>query len=91
VKIVTTPTKVGTDNHWASVSVMATSLGIKTDGTLGAWGAPLGVACSGAGISGESVNVPTQIGSDSDWSYVVSDGWVALALKADGTLLGMGI
>jgi alpha-tubulin suppressor-like RCC1 family protein len=64
------------------------SLGIKTDGTLWAWGrndrGQLGI--------GNTTNqtVPVQVGTDADWQMVSAANEQAHAIKTDGTLWGWG-
>ncbi|WP_392388841.1 hypothetical protein [Flavobacterium piscinae] len=36
-------------------------------------------------------NVPTQIGTDTDWAFVAAGGNSSYALKQDGSLWGWGI
>ena len=79
---VATPTRVGTDSDWAKVvRFWSSSFGLKTDGTLWAWGSNWNGEL-GLGVSDNTVATPTQIGTDSDW---VSAGY-GFGLKSDGTL-----
>lgn len=86
------PTQIGTDNNWKSVSVSRffghTAIGLKTDGTLWAWGE----GETGALGLGNYANqtVPKQIGTDKDWASVTIGDHSTLALKTDGTLWGWG-
>jgi len=86
------PIRVGTDNNWASYATGGTtSLGIKTDGTLWAWGyglyATLGLNQSGPTLKRSS---PTQVGSGTDWSTsstaLAGSLYHSSAIKNDGTL-----
>lgn len=63
-------------------------IGIKSDGTLWAWG----MNTNGQLGQGDTsvLNAPTQIGSDSTWSKVVCGYSHAVALKTDGTLWAWG-
>lgn len=64
------------------------SMGIKSDGTLWAWGFN-GNGC--LGIEGiVSVSYPVQVGIDTDWETVSAGGVYTLALKEDGSLWGWG-
>lgn len=82
----TTPTQIGTDNDWQTVSL---SGAIKTNGTLWVWGhnnyGQLGL--------GDTNNrlVPTQLGTDTNWKSI-EIGYAAhsLAIKTDGTLWSWG-
>lgn len=87
--IVGSPTQVGSDNNWQSVSVGTNyTLAIKNDGTL--WG-------TGTNENGQlGIGTPlgavfmTQIGTDTNWKEVSSGGQVSLGLKLDGTLWTWG-
>lgn len=91
------PTQVGTLSDWKQVSHSSYSTyAIKTNGTLWAWGLNnIGQLGYGDTIDKSS---PIQIGSLTDWKYVVSadtNGMIppyslALAIKNDGTLWGIG-
>ena len=65
------------------------SLGLKTDGTLWAWGS------NSMGQIGDATNtdknIPTQIGNATDWNFVSASDWHhSMALKTDGTLWTWG-
>ncbi|MHB0756119.1 T9SS type A sorting domain-containing protein [Polaribacter sp. M15] len=86
--IVYTPLQVGSDNNWKAVFAgRNSSFGIKTDGTLWAWGnnsnGNLGIG------SREGAKELTQVGSDTDWKFL-STNEATLAIKTDGTLWGWG-
>ncbi len=75
---------------WKTVSTgMSHSLGIKSDGTLWAWGAndfgQLG--------DGTSTNrtLPVQIGTANDWQSVSAGTFHSMAIKNNGTLWGWGL
>jgi alpha-tubulin suppressor-like RCC1 family protein len=77
---------------WSTTSVGGNSsgliLGIKTDGTLWAWGYnPFG----GLGLNDLVYrSSPTQIGSDTNWSSISAGQYTAFAIKTNGTLWGWG-
>jgi len=90
------PTKIGTDNNWASVSVGGyNTVAIKTDGTLWAWGAnefgQLGDGSGGGGDGDHSgdKNIPTKIGTDNNWASVLT-GSYTVAIKTNGSLWAWG-
>ena len=67
-------------------STQANQFGIKDDGTLWAWGRGTYGQLGFPGAADRSS--PTQVGTDTTWSYVVGRGILggAAALKTDGTL-----
>jgi alpha-tubulin suppressor-like RCC1 family protein len=83
---VTLPTQEATySTNWESLSMKyAWGCAIKTDGTLWCWGSNY----SGRlGTGGGDKNVPTQVGSDTDWASVAtSTFWHACGVKDDGSL-----
>ncbi|CAM4449920.1 T9SS type A sorting domain-containing protein [Flavobacterium terrigena] len=81
--------QVGTDTWKMVTAGISLSYGIKTDGTLWAWGkndlGQLG--------NGNTVNqfAPIQIGTDNNWNSVSCGGYdFAVALKTDGSLWTWG-
>jgi alpha-tubulin suppressor-like RCC1 family protein len=86
------PIRVGSDTDWVAVSAgwapLGHSLGLKSDGSLWAWGyneyGQLGL--------GDHTDryIPTQVGSDTDWVAVSAGGWHSLGLKSDGSLWAWG-
>jgi len=82
------PIRVGQGADWAAVTAgLLTSLAIRDNGTLWAWGrGSLGDGTTGLNVS------PVQIGGDHDWSCP-DTGLVhtfTVALKTDGTLWAWG-
>ena len=83
------PVQVGTNTDWSSVSVnYATTLAIKTTGSLWAWGS------NGSGQLGQGNTTarssPVQIGTDTDWSKVSSGQGHTVAIKTTGSLWAWG-
>ena len=85
------PLQIGTET-WKSIGTgYANSFAVKTDGTLWAWG--LNDHITGILGLGDTTNrnIPTQIGSDSNWSKVIC-GWDhIIAIKNNGTAYAWGI
>ena len=81
------PVLITTANNWSQVSG---SCGIRSDGTLWAWGR------NDYGRLGDNTTIdrssPIQIGSSTDWKFVYSDGLSStVALKNNGSLWAWGI
>lgn len=94
---VLTPTQVGTDSDWSSVSVgTGHCLAIKNNGTLWAWGHDGWGKLGNGDISSDPVLTPQQIGSNTNWRLVSaskgvgSGGNFSLGLKTNGTLWAWG-
>lgn len=83
---VLTPTRVGTSNDWKTISrhFMYCSFALKTNGTLWAWGHNITYNLGDGTLT--SRNVPTQIGTDTDW---VSIG-ASCGVKSNGSVWGWG-
>lgn len=87
------PTQIGTDSNWAKVAAGSDfTVGIKTDGTLWAWGSnskgKLGV---GNLDDLYRTSIPIQLGSETNWANVFSGTQeLAYAIKTDGTLWSWG-
>lgn len=81
------PTQIGTCSDWKHVSCgFSHVLGMKKDGSLWTWGhnnhGQLGL---GEYLKPhEFVSVPTQVGSDVDWTYTTCGPTFILVNKADG-------
>ncbi len=84
--------QVGTDSDWESLGTSITwcftVMGIKTDGSLWAWGSGEDF-CLGQGDTRNS-SVPIRVGTDNDWKQVSIGSTHVLALKDDGSLWGWG-
>jgi alpha-tubulin suppressor-like RCC1 family protein len=85
---VNTPVQVGTVTTWTDVSAGDYhSLGVRSDGTLWAWGeGSLGQLGSG----NVSVSTPIKIGTLTTWSKVATGSSVSYAIKTDKTLWSWG-
>jgi alpha-tubulin suppressor-like RCC1 family protein len=88
----TTPTKVGTDTDWVEVS-LGSRFGIarKSNGTIWGWGYNgYGQLGQGNYGSGTNLNVPTQIGSSTNWTKVSCGTSHILALNSSNQLYVWG-
>lgn len=85
-----TPEPLGIDLDWRTVKAgKSHSLGIKTNGTLWAWGNnTLGQLGDGSAVA---KSTPVRIGSDLDWQKLAAGNNHSLAIKADGTLWAWGL
>ncbi|MCL2680059.1 MAG: hypothetical protein FWF11_01075 [Coriobacteriia bacterium] len=93
----TTPAQVGTATNWTQVSAGSNhSLGIRSDGTLWAWGENAN-GMTGLGTTTGFQTTPTQVGTATNWATVSAagnsnfheDGY-SLAIRSDGTLWSWG-
>jgi alpha-tubulin suppressor-like RCC1 family protein len=83
--------QIGTDSNWTDNYSIGSShaLAIKTNGTLWAWGMnnnQLGIGTLGTA----NIVLPTQVGTDDNWSQVVAGSDFSLGIKSDGTLYSWG-
>jgi hypothetical protein len=85
------PTQVGNLTNWAYVDAglgTTSSVGLKTDGTIWAWGG------NAFGQHGQSDTIirssPVQIGALTTWQQIVMAEQTVLAVKTDGTLWAWG-
>ncbi len=84
------PAQVGLDNNWTAIAAGAGhSLGIKTDGSLWAWGRD---DAGQLGLGADTSNRPTpmQVGTDYDWMAISAGFNHSLGIKQDGSLWGWG-
>lgn len=87
---VLTPTIVAGGGTWKSATIhYEHALGIRTNGTLWAWG----TNANGKLGLGDLVirSTPVQVGSETIWSKVSAGSQYTLALKTDGTLWAWGL
>jgi len=83
------PEQIGTDKNWISLGTgFSHSLGLKSDGSLWAWGFNPG------GQLGDGTNTqrnsPEQIGADNNWMNIVAGDSYSFGLKSNGTLWAWG-
>jgi alpha-tubulin suppressor-like RCC1 family protein len=90
-----TPIQIVTNADWILIDASGFyTIAIKTDGTLWAWGnnyyGQLGDGTCGYNSGGVDKNIPTQIGTATNWQSI-SAGWSnVVAIKTDGTLWAWG-
>ena len=82
--------RIGIDNNWANVAVGgSTTLALKSDGTLWAWGENLSGQL-GDGTTARDRASPVRSVAGTDWKQVATAGPHSVALKKDGTLWSWG-
>jgi len=91
------PTRIGTETAWAAVAgTLFFSLGVKSDGSLWAWGnnsfGQLGTGSADPLPNDPPVvhQVPARVGSGTDWLLVSGGETRGLGVRADGTLWAWG-
>jgi alpha-tubulin suppressor-like RCC1 family protein len=83
---VTPPTQIGTDTDWSMIRTGDyVSYGIKDNGSLYGWGFNNFGQISPF-VSDNTLNVPTLLSSDSDWSTIRGGTFHTVAQKSDGTV-----
>jgi len=84
------PVRVGSISTWQSVYAGAfVSFGIRTDGSLWAWGSNNN-SITGRNVTNGTTNTPARIGTGNDWSSVAAGEARALATRTDGSLWAWG-
>ena len=82
--------RIGTDTNWVNVAVGgSTTLALKSDGTMWAWGENL-YGQLGDGTKAKERASPVRSVPGNDWKQVATSGIHCLALKRDGTLWAWG-
>ena len=86
-----TPIQIGIDTNWTDLetSISGSTIALKNNGTLWGWGFNAN-GNLGVGSSTVTVNVPTQIGTATNWAKLSSGNAHILALKNDSTLWSWG-
>jgi alpha-tubulin suppressor-like RCC1 family protein len=88
--IVTSPVQIGTDTKWVSVSGgYLHTLGLKSDGTLWAWGRGDDYGQIGVGAATNSF-APIQVGSETSWIDMSAVGSASHAVKSNGSMWSWG-
>ena len=88
------PMQVGTDTSWAAAQLTGrgtSSLAIKSDGTMWAWGGSnYGELGLNQSYSGSHIAYSSPVQVPGSWGYVYSTGEHTIASKPDGTLWAFG-
>ncbi len=88
---IASPTQVGTDTDWKSVSGGESfAIATKTGGTIWVAGEELSGGELGLGATADTGLVFVQIGSDTNWDYTSSGPSSTMALKTTGAVYGWG-
>jgi alpha-tubulin suppressor-like RCC1 family protein len=89
-----TPTQIGSTSDWSYVASGSNhNIALKTNNTVWTWGrnnsSQLGL---GPTSPSTYVHTPTQVGTDSDWSVMLSAGnYHTLAMKTNGAIWSWGV
>jgi alpha-tubulin suppressor-like RCC1 family protein len=82
--------RIGSDTNWVDVAVGgATTLALKSDGTIWAWGENI-YGQLGDGTMARQQPTPVRSVPGNDWKQVATGGPHSVALKRDGTLWSWG-
>lgn len=87
------PVQIGSDNMWTKVVCgNYYTLGLKRDGTIWAWGMYDNGSLGLGNLTsfGKPISVPTQIGTENDWSDISCNYMYSTAVKTDGTIWAWG-
>jgi alpha-tubulin suppressor-like RCC1 family protein len=85
---VPSPSRVGSDSDWVAIAAGGdSSLALKADGSLWAWGWNVGDQWGDRSVYH---SMPSRVGPDTDWIAIATGGSHSLALKVDGSLWQWG-
>jgi alpha-tubulin suppressor-like RCC1 family protein len=87
------PVQLGSGTTWSQVSTSSTStttMAIKTDGTLWAWGSNDSGQLGTSTNSSDKKSSPVQVGTDTNWRQIHNSVNNNVAIKTDGTLWTWG-
>ncbi len=86
------PVQAGTATNWRQVSAGTDhGVGTRTDGTLWAWGRNNNGQIGQGSTTTTQYTSPTQIGTATDWAWVVAGANHNVAVKTNGTLWAWGL
>lgn len=89
--ITNVPTQVGVDLDWKTISAgQQYTLSLKRDGTLWGWGRNNGSQLGLGGGPALPRDIPTRIGTASNWQRLAAGATHSLAVKSNGTLWAWG-
>lgn len=81
------PIQVGLLTNWKTVSFQSdVTAALKTDGTLWTWGRNAYGTLGQGEVTTFSRSSPVQVGSDTNWNSIASNGGTIAATKTNGTL-----
>jgi alpha-tubulin suppressor-like RCC1 family protein len=81
-----TPIQIGTDTNWKSISSISEhNVALKTNGTLWTWGTNQNGQLGNGDPELNSLTVPTQIGTDTNWEIASASHEITMAKKTNGT------
>ena len=90
----TIPVQIGTSNDWKTLSsdMGVHTLALKNDGRLYVFGGiwEINYGTLGLGPTVSNAQMPTQIGTDSDWEVISASARSSSAIKTNGTLWSWG-
>ena len=86
------PHRVGSDSDWSQVAAggIMHTVGLKTDGSLWAWGWNRQGEVGQGNMTTRHYGMPTRIGTETNWTSICAGLNHSLALKNDGSLWAWG-
>ena len=87
------PVNILPNTQWIAVATSSsTSFGIKKDGTLWVWGSNSSSNAIFGNNNQTVLNklIPEQVGTDTNWKSIATNGYFAVGIKSNGTLWNWG-